>query len=419
MHSNSGGRHQVKFYLPKAHSIVLSFAVLQVVTIGLSQPAISSSALQAKVVLDDANTELYSPAFIPNSTSIAVVRKTHEPDGHEAESLSEKELAEISDRKKTKPRWADPEVTIVTEDGKERLVVDNGWNPEPSVKGDSIYYIRQVKPISGFRVLAETQAGNSLYAYDVVKRSKKELVVPSSGYLDAPIASLKEDKLAYELCDATNGAWGGQVGAGIFDLSKGTSEIVLSPEKHFKLFDLIGSMFWNGPNLIAVRKVAQTEGTHLADKYTWEVVNISKKTPTILYTSKTPVELTGEFHPTVVTNDEKSLLIHDKDIDKIIDVETGKVLSESKPAKNGKSAVEGMPSPDGKFKAAISGKNLEVTVAATAKKMTLKLPGDAQAISWSRDSSKIAVVVTKQRTKDQMDEFDRDCLLVVTVPPQK
>lgn len=403
----------------KSGALLLSFAVLQVVSIGLSQPAQSRNALQAKTVLDDANTELYSPAFIPNSTSIAVVRKTHEPDGHEAESFSEKELAEISDRKKTKPRWADPEVTIVTEDGKERLVVDHGWNPEPSVKGDSIFYIRQVKPISGFRVLAETQTGNSLFSYDIAKKDKKELVVPSTGYLDAPIACLKDEKIAYELCDATNGAWGGQVGAGVFDLSTGTSQTVLQPQKHFKLFDLIGSMFWNGTNLIAVRRVAQTEGTHLADKYTWEVVNLSKKYPAVLYASKTPVELTGDFQPTVATNDEKSLKIHDKDSDKIIDVESGKVLSESKPIleKTGKSvAVEGMSSPDGKFKAAISGKNLEVTVTSNASKMSLKLPGDVQAIAWSPDSSKIAVVVTKQRNQDQMGVFDRDSLLVVTVP---
>ncbi len=386
---------------------------LLVVSTSLALPAIAGGALQVKTVLDDVNIELYSPAFIPNSTSIAIVRKPHEPDGHEAESFSEKELAAIFDRKKTKPRWADPEVTIVTEDGKGRTVVDHGWNPEPSIKGDSLFYIRQVKPISGLRVLAETQAGNSLYTYDIAKKTKKELVVPKSGYIDAPLASFKENKIAYEICDATNGAWGGQVGAGVLDLSKATAETVLPPDRHFKLFDLIGSMFWNGSNLIAVRKVALSEGTYLADKYKWEVVNISKSTPVVLYTSKTPVELSGDFKPSVQTNDDKSLRIHDKDMDRIIDVENGKVLSEFKPAKGGHDAST---SPNGKYKAAVSDKGLEVTNTGNSKKQTLKLPGEAQTVVWSHDSTKLAVVVTKQRNKDQMDVFDRDSLLVVTLP---
>lgn len=62
--------------------------------------------LELRTVLDDTNIELYSPRFIPNSSDFVVVRKSHEPDFHEAEAFSEKELKKSRNQKNSNPRWA-------------------------------------------------------------------------------------------------------------------------------------------------------------------------------------------------------------------------------------------------------------------------------------------------------------------------
>lgn len=113
--------------------------------------------------------------FSPSSSKVAFVKKKHEPSFHEAEAFTNSELRTVRDKSKIDPRWGDPEVTLLPNDGTPSIKIDYGWNPESSAKGDRLYHVHQKQPISGKRVLAQTQSGNEIYVYDLGKKKSREI----------------------------------------------------------------------------------------------------------------------------------------------------------------------------------------------------------------------------------------------------
>lgn len=376
----------------------------------LTAAASAEPTLQVKTVLDDRDIELYTPRFVPNSSDIVVVRKAHEPDFHEAEAFSEKELNKSRGKANQNPRWADPEVTLVSSDGKNRKVIDNGWSPEPTPKGNKVYYIKQVEPISGKRVLADTQKGNALYSFEIPTSTKRELVVPTSGYIDAPRVHPSEQKVAYDLCDHINGAYGGPVGIGVYDESTGKSQTYLEPTKHFNLFDLIGPTFWNKASLITLRQTPTSEGVWLADEYTWDILKLENGAQSVLYKDETPIKAYGKTLRISETTDGQIELIDGDKVSKLNAMDGTVIETRARPES------QGMASPDGRFEAILTeDDSVEVTIKASGEKLKTKMPGQVQTMLWSPDSNSLAAVVTKNRKHQGMDVFDRDNLLLIVL----
>lgn len=386
--------------------LAVSFSVAA----SLAAAASAEPALQVKTVLDDRDIELYSPRFVPNSSEIVVVRKAHEPDFHEAEAFTEKELNKSRGKADQNPRWADPEVTLVSSDGKDRKVIDHGWSPEATPKGDKIYYIKQVEPISGKRVLADTQKGNALYSFEIPTSTKRELVIPTSGYIDAPRVHQSEQKVAYDLCDHINGAYGGAVGIGVYDETTGKSQTCLEPAKHFKLFDLIGPTFWNKASLITLRQTPKSEGVWLADEYTWDILKLENGSQRVLYKNETPIKAYSKTLRISETPDGHIELIDGDKLSKLNAMDGTVIETQTRPD------AQGMPSPDRKFEAILTeDDSVEVTIKASGEKLKTKMPGQVQALRWSPDSASLAAIVTKNRKHQGMDVFDRDTMLLIVL----
>lgn len=400
-------------------------ALLLCVTVQLTFMPAKAASLEVKTLVSDENAELYGQIFVPKTSKIAFVRKLHEPDFHEAESFSESELQKIHGQKDTNPRWADPEVTLVDLDGRNRQTVDFGWSPEPSSAGDKIYYVHQKKPISGLRVLAKSQEGNELFVFDRASGEKKLVVAPTTGYIDNPISSPSGDQIAYSLCDATNGEWGGAVGVGVYDTTSGAAKTLLEPAKHFKLFDLIGSVFWqaslpaseNKSHLVCVRQTPQAEGTFLSDRYVWELLNLTDGSPKTLYKKKVAIDLASDDRPEAALDSNGLLSVRDGKITTTIDKATGKTVCEKVSTRDTKSS--GIKSPDGLFEVLPSEGSLVIRDTKTGKKMSTKLAGKLQSIKWSPDSSCLAAVITKNKGVDGEEVFDRDSLILVSIPARK
>lgn len=386
--------------------------LLLAATFLLALPAQAARKLEVKTLVDQANTELYSPVFIPGSAQVAFVKKKHQPDFHEAEAYSESELERFRERSKTDSRWSDPEVTILPADGNAAIKIDYGWNPEASTKGDRLYYVRQKQPISGKRVLAETQAGNEIYAYDFATKKNSEVAAPQSGYLDLPTAHPTEDMIAYAICDATNGAYGGNVGIGVYDATKGSRRTALAPAKHFELYDLIGSPIWVGSNLVVARRTPLSKGVWLADSYKFEVLNLTGEKPKVIYDRKDPVDLVkhqvqlqclaGKLE---ISDDSKSVEIAPDD---------GKVLKETKALPDAE--LKPLPSPDNKHEFSMDGKKVVIRNCKSGEKLSTTVSGELISAVWSPDSRRMLMVVTINKKKNGEAVFDRDRLLQIDLP---
>lgn len=367
----------------------------------------TANSLSLRTVVSIPNNELYSPVFLGATDKLALVIRPHEPDFHEAEAYTEKELRKDDAAKKKDPRLFDPRVTIVSLSGAAPEFIDYGWNPESSKDGERIFYTHQKKPITGKRVLAEPQEGNQIFVYGQKTKTKEQLVAPTSGYLDYASLSPSGDKLAYALCDATNGAWGGTVGAGIFDLKAGKNDFVLPPEKHFELFDLIGHSFWQGEDLYVRRAVPGDKGMYLASKYHTTLINVTDKTKPIWTAPET--DDGGHFGMGAVG---ENFVINDGETMTTID-KTGKKISSRKvPVQHAQIWQE---SPDGVYEASADQGILTVKSKKTGKKMTAKLAGkESVSITWQQDCSqcRLAVITTVQKLKGGEEVFERDVLQV-------
>lgn len=398
--------------MPSSKSRMVFPNLLLAATCFLVLPVQAAQKLEVKTLVDEVNTELYSPVFIPGSAKVAFVKKKHEPDFHEAEAYSESELQAFRGKSETDPRWSDPEVTLLPGDGTASIKVDYGWNPEASTKGDQLYYVHQKKPISGKRVLAETQAGNEIFAYDIATNKSREVAAPESGYLDLPTAHPTDDMIAYAICDATNGAYGGNVGIGIYDATKGTRRTALAPAKHFELYDLVGSPIWVGSNLVVARRTPLGKGVWLADSYKFDVLNLAGEAPKVIYDRKEPVDLVkNQVHieylagKLAVSDDAKSVEIAPDD---------GKVLNETTLSSD--SELKPLGSPDGSHEFSMDGKKIVVKNRQSGETLTALVTGELVTAVWSPGSRRMLMVMTINKKKNGEEVFDRDRLLQVDLP---
>lgn len=185
------------------------------------------------------NRNIFQPAFSHSGLELAFVQQYHVPDGHEAEereSVAAARLAQIE----TNQRLADPVISILRADHQQADSVDYGWNPCFSFGDSLLAYAFQQVPISGKRVLAQTLQGNSIKIYR--RRTRQRMVVASPTqefFLEPAFASAFA--LLYKLGGATNGSFGGAIGARKYDLRTKRDSSVFAPQKHFGLYTLLGT----------------------------------------------------------------------------------------------------------------------------------------------------------------------------------
>jgi hypothetical protein len=172
--------------------------------------------------------EITSPQFSKDGNLIVLVTRVHVPDGGEAESLPESYFKELEERQKREPRFADPVIELIDLKGETVCEVSYGWNPSISPDNKSLVYSRQKNPITGLRILAETQAGNDIQVFDCEKQQARLVAEPDSGYLDNPLFFPDGNSIVYTQNEAVNGASGGPVGLTRVDLVQNAKTNLLS-----------------------------------------------------------------------------------------------------------------------------------------------------------------------------------------------
>jgi len=266
--------------------IIISIPLVFAAALPLKQTSSWSSPFMREIVTGSFTTapeemlvvtKGYEPDGDEASCETLVVVKGHESDGHKAAEDSEAELKALRTQDEGNPRRADPTVQMLNVASGKTETIDFGWNPVANNSRSMVYYAHQKKPISGLRVLADTQKGNQIKRWDRATKAIRTLATPMVGYYDDPLLSPDGRLLAYSKNDATNGAWGGQVGIGVIDLATLKEVASLNPRKHHGLFDLVSDMFWTKENkLYAIRHVPNSGGTYVADEYTKKVINVFK-----------------------------------------------------------------------------------------------------------------------------------------------
>jgi dipeptidyl aminopeptidase/acylaminoacyl peptidase len=192
-----------------------------------SQPNVS---LKKELVWSLSDNEIASPQFSPDGSLIVLVTRVHWPDGDEAEGLPESVFEKLEQRKQREPRFADPIVRVV--DLKGNVVCEARYGTNPSIAADnkSIVFSRQLKPLTGMRTLAETQAGNDIQLFDCEKKQTRTIAKPPTGYFDSPIFLPDGHSVAYTANEAVNGAMGGSVGIERVEMNGGQPDSLLTRE---------------------------------------------------------------------------------------------------------------------------------------------------------------------------------------------
>lgn len=190
----------------------------------------SPTVLHKELAWSLPDNEVGSPRFSPDGTRVALVTRVHWPDGDEAEGLPESIFKKLQQRKELDPRFADPIVRVVDLKGNQVCEVRYGTNPSIAADNNSLVFARQRKPLTGMRLLAETQAGNDIQLFDCEKKEVRTLAVPSAGYFDNPIFLPDGHSVAYTVNEAVNGAMGGAVGIERTELNKEERDTLLARE---------------------------------------------------------------------------------------------------------------------------------------------------------------------------------------------
>jgi len=352
----------------------------------------------------ETHTELYSPRFSPTGNEIVLVRKWHIPDGGEAVGLPPEKLFEHRPLIERDNRYADPEILMLPIGGSEPTRIDWGWDPEFSPDGREIAYAFQKKPISGYRVLAATMAGNDIRVYRRDDKTTRTIAEPASGYLTKPIFSPDGKQVAYSMADAINGAWGGVVGIGRASLDGSSGQILYAATKTLDQYHLVSQKQYVGTRLFAlVLKPLEKKGDDGEDLDLPELFEVGPPARTIR-TWKPQSWHDRKTNPAAFSATSSGLLyIHDKGWNKLTMEKPGTITPlRERPL--------GVLSPDGLLQAVSHESTVDIRRMQTHRSVdTFKVPGEVQEVSWSPDSQRVAVIWSK--------EFEYDGLTVFLASP--
>ncbi|MBT9583525.1 hypothetical protein IV102_09245 [bacterium] len=333
----------------------------------------------------------------PDSTGskVAVVRRLHWPDGHQAEG-AEKKLAALQRRAKKEPRFQDPELVLLQVSGEARLI-DWGWDPDFSPGGDRLCYIHQATPATGQRILAATLYGNWLEEWTEASGQHRVLARPQAGSLASPVYSPDGQRLLYELQAAVNGAWPGTIGVGVYNFSTTQAQTLLAPAKQREL-DVLIQPLWVGNQIMALRGTPLKAGTYLSDSYQWQVLNAEAGAAVITTLPSSDLMAAPRLESSAgrLWIGSRRFDLQKKNwLDKPTQVELGKW------------------SPDGKCRAATRNQFLILSDASGREFWRTSLPASASSLRWSANSRYLAVICTQMRR----GQFVKDEVLLYTQTP--
>jgi len=314
-------------------------------------------------------------------------------------------LAEYRKRIETDKRFEDPEIVVarVGDNKLERL--DWGWSPSFSPDGIKITYAHQKKSISGFRVLAKTLEGNEIRIYNRSTKVTSTLAVPDSAYFSDPIFSPGGDSVLYSLSDAVNGAYGGNVGVGRVKVTSKENRLLYAPTKDHGLYQLIDSKQFIGSRVMVIRMRPNGPGIYLADSYTYELLELGNP-HRVVYEWGT--HRLGIVKLGFGVNSDGKLMIYDNGWRTI----TGNSTS-SEQNLSTESDDPGHISPNGHYLARLETGSVTISSRKDNRRtFSWDTEGRVQELSWSPDSKRIAIVVTKYKDKYQ-DIFQSDQLIVL------
>jgi len=174
--------------------------------------------------------EILSPQFSPDGDFVVLVTRAYWPDGADAEGLPDSFFKRLEVHAKADPRFADPEIKMISLAGKVVCEAKYGWNPSVSRDDKRVVFSEQEKPITGFRELASPEAGNGIRMYDCGTHQLTKIADPEEGYLDTPFFSPDGESIIYTENEAVNGAYGGSVGIVQFDLQRRQTTTLVKKE---------------------------------------------------------------------------------------------------------------------------------------------------------------------------------------------
>jgi hypothetical protein len=357
--------------------------------------------------------EIYSPAFSPSGDEVVFVKKFHEPDGHEAEVLGEGKPPVIRSFDDTS-RDGDPEVVSVDIGSGTLRQIGYGWEPVYSPDDHRIAFAFQTNPITGKRVLASALEGNVIQVFDRDSASPVQLSHPDVDYLylSNPLFSPDASYLAYAFSDAINGAYGGEVGVGVVNLSEDGNHGILPPEKQHDLNRLVGPIYWDGDRIIVQRMTPMSGGTFLANRYDCELLMLNPEAnePEVIYSwGERKLDALRDLSYRV-TGDGKVLLYDDSWVR--LDP-ASKAVS---PLKGGnRLSANSLISPDATLAFTVNEQKAEVREIKSGSVVSeFDVAGTFQSAAWSEDSDRIALVVTYFKDDDQF-VFAFDKLIVLSL----
>ncbi|MBK9586276.1 MAG: PD40 domain-containing protein [Alphaproteobacteria bacterium] len=355
----------------------------------------------------EGGVELYSPQFSPDGMSVVVVRKRHSYDGHEAESILDDEIKRHEARIDADPRYADPQVVILTPNGPIETV-DWGWEPAFSPDGAKIAYSAQVLPISRYRVLASTLEGNEIRIYDRTANTSRTLAKPEAGYLTEPIFSPDGKQVAYSIGGAVNGAYGGNVGLGRVSIVSELNETLVPPTKTHGLFHLVNAKGFQSDRLLVIRCIPVKEGTFLSDEYRCDLLGADSLDTDIYSWGTRTLDDMNTFSFVPVAKD--NLLVFDRGWRQV-------KQTSGTPSQTNLDYLSdpGAVSPNGLQTAHTSGSTVYIRDLVTGRlQRQFEVGGQIQELMWAPTSNRLAVIVT-----ERLEPFSHDTLFVFSITQEK
>jgi hypothetical protein len=193
----------------------------------LAVDAQTETAVTRELVWPAPANEIRAPQFSPDGKFLVLVTRAYWPDGGDAEGLPDSFFKQLEAHAKADPRFADPVIKMISLAGKVVCEVKYGWNPSISSDDKRLVFTEQLKPITGFRELASPQAGNGIRLYDCGTSQLTRVADPETGYLDRAFFTPDGRSIVYTENEAVNGAFGGSVGIGRFDLQENRSVTIV------------------------------------------------------------------------------------------------------------------------------------------------------------------------------------------------